>query len=265
MYPRSVLALKYLRYYCTAANSRGHGVHSPFVFNFIKHILRDASGYDAYQLVALKRRSMLRDHSTVLVNDFGAGSVYSNDNERRVSSIARHALKPSKYAHLLFRMVRYFQPSVILELGTSLGTTTALLAMAAPRAGVVTMEGSPAIADIASRNFKSLHIGNISQIAGNFDLTLPQYLATSPVLDFIFLDGNHRYAPTMNYFNLLLPHVHEYTIIVMDDIHWSAGMEKAWQECRNHPSVTLSIDLFFIGILFFRKEFLIKQHFTIRF
>jgi predicted O-methyltransferase YrrM len=265
MYSRSVLAIKYLQYYLSAANSRGHGVHSPFVFRFIKDILRDDSAYQAYEQVALVRRHMLRDITELAVTDYGAGSGVDRGSNRKISSIAKHALKPPKYANLLYRMVRYFEPEAILELGTSLGTTTALLAMANPAANVITMEGASAVAAVAAKNFNALNIHNIRQITGNFDETLPELASGTTRFDFIFLDGNHRYEPTMRYFNLLLPVVHEYTVVVMDDIHWSSEMEIAWGECRNHPAVTLSIDLFFIGILFFRSEFLVKQHFVIRF
>ncbi len=265
MYSRTVLAVKYLQYYFQAANSRGHGVHSPFVFNFIKNILRDKTRYEAYGLVAAVRTNLVGDSGTVTVEDFGAGSGYKNGRTRKISRIARHALKPPKYANLLFRMVRHFEPAIILELGTSLGTTTALMALAAPRASIVTMEGAPDISSIAAANFRSLNITNIRQVTGNFDETLPALLTTMERVDFVFLDGNHRYEPTMRYFNSILPLIHGHTVIVLDDIHWSAEMEKAWHECRNNKAVTLSIDLFFIGILFFRSEFLVKQHFIIRF
>ncbi|MFZ9719521.1 MAG: class I SAM-dependent methyltransferase, partial [Chitinophagaceae bacterium] len=84
-------------------------------------------------------------------------------------------------------------------------------------------------------------------------------------LDFVFIDGNHAYAPTLRYFNAMLPFVHSGTVMILDDIHWSAEMEKAWQAISNHSAVTLSIDLFFVGILFFREEQLHKQHFRIHF
>ena len=134
MYPRSVLLAKYIAYYLRAANSRGHGVHSPFVFDFIKHVLRDSARYDDYERIEGYRSRLLADRSVLQVEDFGAGSVHKQGAGRQVCKIASTALKSHKYASLLYRMVRYYKPSRILELGTSLGITTAYLASAAPRA-----------------------------------------------------------------------------------------------------------------------------------
>jgi predicted O-methyltransferase YrrM len=265
MYSPSRLFLKYLRYYINSANSRGHGTHSPFVFDFIKKILNDRKDYPPYQIIEAERKLLLEDETLLNVTDFGAGSGYNKTNRRKVNEIARHSLKPRKYATLLFRMVNYFKPGMIVELGTSLGTTTAYLALARPAAKVLTFEGADEIAARAKALFEKLGIHNISQVNGNFDDTITRVMTETGKADFIFIDGNHRYDPTVNYLHQLLPFIHEYTVVVMDDIHWSDEMEKAWEYCRSHPDVTMSIDLFFIGILFFRKEFRVPQHFSIRF
>jgi predicted O-methyltransferase YrrM len=137
--------------------------------------------------------------------------------------------------------------------------------MANPSSSLTTMEGSTAISSVAKENFQKLGIKNIRVIEGNFDHTLPAWLENNPKIDFAFIDGNHQYAPTVDYFKKILPHTDEYSILIFDDIHWSKGMEKAWNEIKQHSSVTLSIDLFFIGLIFFRKEFKVKQDLSIRF
>jgi predicted O-methyltransferase YrrM len=265
MYSSFGLLTRYLRYYSSAANGNGHGIHSPFVFDFIKTVLNDRKQYSPYPEIERERVAFRNDPRVLEVADYGAGSAHTTKNQRKISDIARHALKPKKYAALLFRMVQKYRPSVILELGTSLGITTAYLAKAAPAARVYTLEGSPAIAEQASALFKRLKLHNVVQVTGNFDSTLGSTLKDCKKPDFVFLDGNHRYAPTVAYFETLLPVLHEYSVVVFDDIHWSAGMEQAWDECKSNPAVTLSIDLFFVGVLFFRSDFKIPQHFTIRF
>ena len=265
MYSRAELLIKYLQYQLRASNSKGHGIHSPFVFDFIIKVLNDRTIYPAFKEIELQRTSLLNDKTVLQVSDFGAGSGYTKTNNRRVRDITRYALKPAKYAKLLYRMVRYFEPDTIVELGTSLGITTAYLAKARPSATVWTLEGAQPIAQKAAGVFRELRISNVKQITGSFDETFATLLHTLPKPDFFFLDGNHRFQPTLNYFNLLLPVIHEYTVVVMDDIHWSREMENAWDYCRKHPAVTLNIDLFFIGILLFRKDFRIPQNFTIRF
>jgi predicted O-methyltransferase YrrM len=127
------------------------------------------------------------------------------------------------------------------------------------------MEGAAAVAAVAKRNFKALGINNIQIVEGNFDNTLPKVLQTAPQVDLAFVDGNHRKQPTIDYFNLLLQKCNEGSILIFDDIHWSAEMEEAWAAIQAHPQVTLTIDLFFIGLVFFRKEQKVKQHFIVRF
>ena len=248
-----------------ASNSKGHGVHSPFVFNFITQVLNDKRFFYCYETIEMVRQQLKNNNTLLTLEDFGAGSRIHTHTQRSISAIASSSLKPKKYSQLLFRMVNYFQPSTILELGTSLGITTAYLACGKADAQVITMEGAKAVAAIAQQNFKSLRLKNIELVTGNFDHTLPGTLEQLSSVDFAFIDGNHRLQPTLHYFNLLLPKVHEYSVLIFDDIHWSSEMEEAWNTIKAHEQVRLTIDLFFIGIVFFRQENKVKQEFAIRF
>jgi predicted O-methyltransferase YrrM len=265
MYSSFTLAKKYARYYLTAANGKGHGVHSPFVFSFIKFVLRDTRPYYCYGPIEQLRSDLLKDNSVIEVEDFGAGSTAIKSNRRVVKAIAKSSLKPKKFAQLLFRMINHYQPHTIVELGTSLGITTAYLASGNSNAPVYTCEGAKNIAAIAQQNFNHLGLNNTILLQGDFAKTLPVLLQSMEKVDFAFVDGNHRQEPTLAYFEQLLQKTHAASILVFDDIHWSAGMEAAWETIKQHPSVTLSIDLFFIGIVFFDTSFKAKQHFTIRF
>jgi predicted O-methyltransferase YrrM len=265
MYSSFTLAKKYARYYFTAANGKGHGVHSPFVFNFIKFILRDTRLYYCYGPIEQLRSDLLKNNSVIEVEDFGAGSTVIKSNRRIVSAIAKSSLKPKKFAQLLFRMVNYYQPQNVLELGTSLGITSAYLASGNSSAPIYTCEGAKNIAAIAQQNFNLLGLTNTIVLQGDFAKTLPVLTESLKRVDFAFIDGNHRKDPTLQYFEQLLNKVHSKSILVFDDIHWSAEMEAAWESIKQHPAITLSIDLFFIGIVFFDPAFTVKQHFTIRF
>lgn len=265
MYSPFHLALKYLRYYFTASNGKGHGIHSPHVFKFITGVLNDTRHYNAYDKVEELRKRMLQDRKVIEVEDFGAGSAISKTGEQSIASIAANAAKPGKYGQLLFRIVNYYHPQFILELGSSLGITTAYLGSANHGAEVITMEGDGGISDIARKNFNSLGLKNIELIEGNFDNTLETVTNRMPRIDFAFIDGNHRREPTERYFRRLLSRINERSILVFDDIHWSREMEAAWETVKNNDSVTCTIDLFFMGIVFFREEFKEKQHFVIRF
>lgn len=265
MYSPIQLGARYLRYYLTAHNGKGHGMHSPFVFSFITQVLNDNRRFYAYQSVEKLRQLLLLDQRPLLVEDMGAGSRVKKEKTRLVCEIAASSLKPKKFSQLLFRMADHYAPATILEMGTSLGITTAYLASADTHTKVTTLEGAGSVAELARANFDKLGLNNIELVQGNFDDTLAPTLARLPKIDMVFVDGNHRYEPTLRYFRELQPCLHEYSILVFDDIHWSREMEQAWNEIRQDGAVTLSIDLFFIGIVFFRKENKVKQHFSIRF
>lgn len=258
------LASKFAAYWVKASNDRGHGVHSPFVFDFITHVLNDKKSYDCYAEIEALRRQLLADTTMLAVEDLGAGSRTGSTRQREVRSIARSALKPKKFGQLLHRIARYYQAGQVLELGTSLGITSSYLA-AAGNTTLNTMEGAPAVAAVACSNFKKLGLQNIQLTVGNFDETLQPLLAAIKRTDIVFIDGNHREEPTLRYFKLLLPHCHNDSILIFDDVHWSAEMEQAWETIKADENVRLTIDLFFIGLVFFKKEFKVKQHFTIRF
>ena len=265
MYSLPKIAIKYLQYYLTASNGKGHGVHSPFVFDFIKNVLNDDRHFYAYDNVERVRESLLRNDTVLQLKDFGAGSVVTKSKERKVSSIAKSALKPKKFGQLLMRIVNYYQLQTSVELGTCFGVTSAYIASGNVKGKLCTMEGAEQVAAIAKKYFEKLQLYNIEIVEGNFDDTLPKVLKQIRNIDLAFIDGNHRKEPTLAYFNQLLQKKNEYSIFIFDDIHWSRGMEEAWRQIQQHPEVTLTIDLFFIGLVFFRKEQKVAQHFEIRF
>ena len=265
MYSRIQLAFKYLAYYFSASNGKGHGTHSPFVFDFITQVLNDSQVYPEYSTIEKLRAAMLEDQRKLTVKDFGAGSSVSNNNQRSIASIAASAVKPRKYGQLLFRMVKKYKPGTVLELGTSLGITSSYLSLGNPQGKMITMEGADEVAQVARQNFQQLGMGAIDMVPGDFQRTLPTVLSGLNTIDFVFVDGNHRKEPTVQYFNQLLPKTNAQTILVFDDIHWSREMEEAWEIIKSHPAVRCSIDLFFVGIIFFGGQFKEKQDFTIRF
>ena len=265
MFSKSQMAFKYLHYLLSASNSKGHGMHSPFVFDFIKNVLNDDRDFYAYQQIEQKRSELLVDKTILNIKDLGAGSRTIPFKQRSIESIAKSSLKPKKFGQLLFRMVNYYQPKTILELGTSLGITSSYLAAAKTDAKVITLEGASEVAAIANKGFQQLGFKNIKLIEGNFDDTLASAIQQLNTIDFAFIDGNHRYEPTVHYFNQILQTSHNKSIIILDDIHWSKEMENAWHYAQNHNAVTATIDLFFIGIVLLNNDFKVKQHFKVRF
>jgi len=265
VYTSFQLAKKYIHYYFTAANGKGHGTHSPFVFDFILSVLNNRQGYIPPTQIEALRQKLLKDITEIEIEDLGAGSRKGTSKKRRINKIAATAVKPKKWSCFLYRLVAHYQPKTIIELGTSLGVSTAYMSAANPVGTIYTIEGSSAIQQKAVQNFQQLGCTNIRSFTGNFDDVLPKVISDVSTIDLAYIDGNHRYAPTVQYFHQLLQKKSGHSIFIFDDIHWSAEMEKAWEEIKKHPSVTVSIDLFFMGLIFFRPEAKVSQHYSIRF
>jgi len=252
----------YLRHLRQAGNR--HDVHSPFVFALVVDVLRKRGSNRECSDIEQLRKGLLKRDETIHVTDLGAGSQRANTPDRKVSDIARTALKPRAQAETLFRLARYFKPRTILELGTSFGITTLYLTRAARDATVHTIEGSPAIAGIAQKNFARLNATHILPHVGSFRDRLPQVLHVIDRLDMVFIDGHHAKAPTLENFELCLTKAHNDSIFIFDDIHWSPEMEQAWEAIQAHPQVTVTIDLLHMGLVFLRKEQQ-REHFRLRY
>jgi predicted O-methyltransferase YrrM len=240
-----------------------HGVHSPFVYRLVDKVIYDFESKNVYSEVEALRKQLLNDNRTINVIDLGAGSKLNNDQRKKISDIARSALKPPRLAQLLYRLAADLKPTNIIELGTCLGITTVYLQKAAPQAKVYTLEGSPEIASVASEIFKLAGVNKVQQVQGNFNDTMPGVIEKLNKLDLVYVDGNHQKEATLKYFEWCLPKVHEDTLLIFDDIYWSEGMKEAWRMIRSHPRVSATVDLFWIGLVFFKpgqakEDFLIK-------
>jgi predicted O-methyltransferase YrrM len=255
--------LKYFIQFLLASKNE-HSLHSPFVFELYTKVIIAKTKNPIFTEIENLRKKLFRNKTVIEITDFGAGSKIYKTNQREVRQIAKSAEKKPKFGRLLFRLIQWFKPSTIFDLGTSLGITTVYESKACEDAKVFTFEGCPATASIAQKNFELSNCKNIEVVVGNIDETLPEKLHKIKQLDFAFFDANHRYQPTVNYFEMCLQKATEESVFVFDDIHWSHEMHEAWQYIRNHQEVMISIDLFFVGLVFFRKN-QPKQDFILRF
>jgi len=255
-----------INYWLDAVNV--HSIHSPFFYSLYTEVIRgphdDNGKVEEIENLRLRLRSA---PDIIEVVDLGAGSHrarHSDNATRRVSDIARFSMSPKKYSVFYRNLIRYVNAREVVELGTSLGINTLYMASANPRAKIKTFEGSPAIAAIAQKHFDQLAFKNISLVAGNIDETLEGVVDTMDNLDIAFLDANHRYVPTLRYFETLLRKTHIGSIVILDDIHYSSEMERAWKTIKVHPKVFATADLYRCGLVFFDPS-LAKQHFVLQY
>lgn len=254
----------YIKYLLRSGNE--HSIHSPFLFELYNNVIAVRKDHNAdYEPIRTLRKELLSSDEEIEILDLGAGSRVNKSNLRKIKTIARNAEKPAKFGKLFNRLIRRFQPETILELGTSLGLTTLYMSKAAPKAQLITFEGCPQTARKAQQHFDRENAGNVEIVLGNIDETLPQRLASlaSPI-DFAYFDANHRYEPTVRYFEQCLPHARNGSLFIFDDIYWSEEMTQAWEYIKAHPATTVTVDLFWVGLVFFRNE-QVKEDFTLRF
>ncbi len=249
----------YLRYLLRSTNH--HGVHSPFVFDLVTKCFYDRTKYAQYALLNDYRKALLDNREFIEVTDFGAGSKVFRSNTRQISKIAKTAGITSKNAQLLFRLTRYFKPDSVLEIGTSLGLATSAIAMGNPDAKITTIEGCAQTAGAAQLHLQKWGMASIEFVVSEFAAGLSDFRHSA--FDLVYFDGNHQKDATLHYFDLLLPTATNDSVWIFDDIHWSADMEAAWETIKKHPRVTVTIDTFQWGLVFFRTEQR-KQDFVIR-
>ncbi len=252
----------YLKHRLTAKTR--HGTHSPFVYKLADEVIYDFTHKSEYKSIEQQRKKLFSDESIITVTDLGAGSHLNKNRTKKVNQIAKNALKSPRLAKLIYRLAKDTNPKTAIELGTCLGITTSYLAKACPDAEIITIEGCPETAEVARQNFNDLELDNIELHVGNFDGILPDIIARQPSLDFVYIDGNHRKDATLNYFKWCLPKVTEDSLLIFDDIYWSEGMKEAWAEIKNHPDVTVTVDLFWIGLVYFKKG-RAKENFKLKF
>jgi len=251
--------LAYIKFLFSSTNQ--HGVHSPFVYNFVTKCLYDRKKYSAY--VELNNyRKILKDSEVELnIIDLGEGSKLLNSSRRKVSDMVKASSSSKKESKLLFRIAQYFNLNTLLELGTSLGMGTYAFALANTNSNITTIEGCPNTSNFTRSKFKDLKINNTEFINGDFTTVIPTL--AQDTFDCIYFDGHHNKEATIQYFETLLEKAKNETVFIFDDIYWSKGMTEAWEYIKSHKAVTVTVDCFYIGFVFFRNE-QVKEHFKIR-
>lgn len=245
--------MNYLEYFLFSHHKRGHGLHSPFVFKLVSEHFRNKIDPGVVKRIEFIRNSNISDKRLISVRDLGAGSLKMKGNIRKVSEIARYSPVPRKYGMLLSNLASGFGGSSIIEMGTSLGISTMYLASGAPESMVYTIEGCPATASVARENFLSSGIENIRLLTGSFEDHLPELIGAGIKPGLVFIDGNHRNDPVLSYFRQVVDISGPDTLVILDDIHISEEMDRAWEEIKRNENVTITIDIFRMGLVFFRK------------
>ena len=252
------------KYYVFSRHRKGHGIHSPFVFDFVNTVLRKDIPPDVMEIVNGVRKDMAESSELLSVTDLGAGSQNKSSSQQRLSDISRRSTVRNRYGRVLHNIAARYNGRNILELGTSVGIGTLFLALGAPASRIKSIEGCSQLVQIAKRNIVHCNIDNIDVVTGDFDTQLDVLSETGFIPSMVFVDGNHRKEAVLKYFALLKELLEAGSVIVFDDINYSCEMNEAWNEIKSDLQVSVSIDIFQMGFVFFRKG-MVKQDFVIRY
>jgi predicted O-methyltransferase YrrM len=254
---------QFIKYLITARSYRK--IHPPFAFEVIT-TLKQKKHHQTFDVIKNIYKSYRKKKGKVEHTDLGANAknLPYVRKYRRIRDIAKKTSIKPKYGRAMFYLINQYKPKTILELGTSLGISTLYLSQGNRNAKVISIEGCAEITAIAAKTFKKARAQNIDIYTGGFESLLKKALDDLGQADLVFFDGNHRKKPTLDYFQTALPYAGENSIFIFDDIHWSPEMTRAWKTIGSHQDVTLTLDLFQIGLVFFKKG-LSKQNLVVRY
>lgn len=252
--------LNYLKYTVLAGHRSGHGIHSPFVFDLVTRVFRNKTDADIVCIIEKTRKKMLNDKRTIEVTDFGTGAENRKTNSIRVSQIAKRSPVTLKYGLLLSKLASEFGGNGIIEFGTSLGISTMFIASATSDTKVYSMEASSAVADIAKENLDSAGFTNYEIFTGDFDSVLPYVFEKCKNPGLVFIDGNHRKEPLLRYISKIAEVTDRKAVIVIDDINYSKEICEAWGEIKNLETVSVTIDMHRMGLVFMREGITPKNY-----
>lgn len=218
---------------------------------FTDYILNTSVTNYFCQEVEQLRKKMADSDEEIEIKDMGAGSRLKLGKRRKISQLAKHSATGYEQGLFINKIVDYFKPANILELGTSLGIGTAYLSGHKAVREVLSIDACEKSQKIARENFDILKLNNIKLINENFDSVFDSEALSDRKFDFIYIDGNHRGSALLKYYQILLSkHSNVKLILLIDDINWSVDMYSAWKKVvKNHPD-SCSLNLFRLGIIF---------------
>ena len=252
---------KYLLFFRRAQTA--NDLHQPLVYAFARAVLEDKRVFYAFLQIRAFRRRLLQQDNLLAVNDLGAGSKVNTADRKSVGTLIRYSALSEKEGILLFRMVQFFKPQSVLELGTSLGISALYLKLGSKKTPLTTVEGSPEIARKALQHLNHMSAGEVEVKDTSFDMALKELSEQKKQFDFFYIDGDHRGEAMLTYIENCKKLATRRYVIVLADIYWSDDMERAWNKICHEADVPLSIDLFYFGLLVFDPRIRIKQHYCL--
>ncbi len=258
------ISWKYLIHWLHSGRKNGFGIHSPYVYVLVRNVIYNKKREKVPSEIIEYHKSIRNSREKIVINDLGAGSRITKSGQRSLASLARRSSVTYRQGALLYRLAKWYRPAELIEFGTGLGISTAYLAAGAGTVPFTSIEGSCGKHAFAVSHAEESGLKQVELIRGEFKNHFRGLVNKASDHLLVFIDGDHRYGPTIEKVKAILENkkITEF-ILILDDIYWSKEMERCWNECRNDPGISISLDLFYFGILIKRPE-MAKKHYMLK-
>lgn len=205
-------------------------IHSPFVFDFVTKVLNDNGSN--------------RDYDTIL----RIGRLL--DKKKHISYAKR------KRSRLLYRVIRHYEPDSVVSFGSITALNATALAMGHLQTRVYLEQSEDFL-----ETLNLMGVINVNLIQpSEFDSERFRRLNTS----FVFFGRDSFEEDTWDYLVDCLSYKTVDSVFIFEGIHHNRDIEDAWEEIKANEDVSVTFDLYSIGMVFFR-EGIEKQDFVLKF
>ncbi|MDD2435944.1 MAG: SAM-dependent methyltransferase [Massilibacteroides sp.] len=224
-FKRGVLLYRKIRY------RKGHGVHSPFVFNFITKVIDERAAYYCLKDIELTRKKFF----------------YENE------PFHKWEIRP-KYGALLMRISNYLKPQNLLLIGSDLSFSALYSSSYASTTRCVVLEEKTEIAAFSRSVIEKHRAKNILLKEGVYQKTVSEVLEHTDKLDFVYFGYPNDSALDIPVFECILPHLHEHSVLILRGIRKTKDRKEFWNRLCARPEVSVTIDVYELGIAFFNHK-----------
>ena len=234
------ISLIYRKLFCR----KGFGVHSPFVYDLITNVIEETCEFYAYRDISLVRLQLLQNEQFI---------QYGKKQLTVKKALKRYGIS-TKEGKFLFRLANHYKPHTMLSVGSSMGLAPLYLARYDSTVQCITLECVQDIAEIATQVLSKEKNPALSIKTGTYRALLPESIVQLQQIDCVYVDKNVGVNDWDTIFEQCEPFIHNATFFVLAGIRSSTEKQSYWTQFRQHPSITVAIDLYDLGLLFFQSK-----------
>lgn len=186
--------------------SKGHGIHSPFAFNFVRFVLREKSPYYCYEDMEQLRQAVIES---------------LRDVKRHPRVVSLKGLK------MLFRVTNFFNPTSIFQVGSSYGLTAASMMNVSSSSRLwlydPELDSYPVTAGVLMPYIDDVQCYN------QLDVAMHDYLNSRPGnIPFVLINSIPSPQDVEPLQSMLSDMIDTGCVIVMRNLHRSGVMKQLW-------------------------------------